>query len=137
MSRSARAARGFAASVVQFCAQMLLQVLLAPVVLKVAGRETLGAYAAIMQAVGFLTMIDVIGSWSLERFLGQAMGLEDGGARFRGVSFNDGAKCVLGHQRRFRRFGHDLQRVRWKDFFIFRRQLLLRRSMRCMCLPTF
>ena len=61
MSRSARAARGFAASVVQFCAQMLLQVLLAPVVLRVAGRETLGAFAAIMQALGLLAMLDVVG----------------------------------------------------------------------------
>ncbi len=85
MSRSARAAKGFAASIVQFCAQMLVQVLLAPVVLKVAGRETLGAFAAIMQMLGFLTILDVVGNWSLERFLGQATGLDDGGARFRTI----------------------------------------------------
>ena len=85
MSRSARAARGFAASIVQFCAQMLLQVLLAPVVLKVAGRETLGAFAAIMQTLGFLIILDVIGNWSLERFLAQSTGLDDGGARFRRI----------------------------------------------------
>jgi len=85
MSRSSRAAKGFATGIVQYAAQILLQALLAPVVLKVAGRETLGAYAAIMQILGFIAMVDIVGSWSLERFLGQAMGLEDGGERFRTV----------------------------------------------------
>jgi O-antigen/teichoic acid export membrane protein len=83
MSRSARAAKGFAASIVQFCTQALLQVLLAPIVLRFAGRETLGAFAAIMQTIGFLYMFDVVGDWSLERFLAQATGREDGGSRFR------------------------------------------------------
>ena len=32
-----------------------------------------------------MTMLDVVGSWSLERFLGQATGLEDGGVRFRNI----------------------------------------------------
>lgn len=85
MGRSSRAAKGFATSIFQYAAQMLLQVLLAPVVLKVAGRETLGAYAAIMQVVGFITLVDIVGSLSLERFLGQAMGLQDGGERFRTI----------------------------------------------------
>jgi len=85
MSRSARAAKGFAAGIIQFCAQTLVQVLLAPVVLKFAGRETLGAYAAIMQALGLLSLVDIAGSWSLERFLAQATGLDDNGSRFRVV----------------------------------------------------
>ncbi len=85
MSRSARAAKGFAASIVQYCTQILVQILLAPIVLKVAGRETLGAYAAIMQTISLLALVDIAGSWSLERFLGQATGLDDGGRRFRNV----------------------------------------------------
>ena len=85
MSRSARAAKGFAASIVQYCTQILVQILLAPIVLRVAGRETLGAYAAIMQTLSFLALVDIAGSWSLERFLGQASGLDDGGKRFRNV----------------------------------------------------
>lgn len=85
MSRSSRAAKGFVTSIFQYAAQILLQALLAPVVLKVAGRETLGAYAAIMQVVGFIALVDIVGSWSLERFLGQAAGLEDGGERFRTI----------------------------------------------------
>lgn len=85
MSRSSRAAKGFVTGLFQYAAQILMQALLAPVVLKVAGRETLGAYAAIMQVVGFITLVDIVGSWSLERFLGQALGLEDGGERFRTI----------------------------------------------------
>ena len=85
MSRSARAAKGFAASIVQYCTQILVQILLAPIVLRLAGRETLGAYAAIMQTLGFLALVDIAGSWSLERFLGQASGLDDDGKRFRNV----------------------------------------------------
>src|SRR5271170_5930707 len=85
MSRSARAAKGFAASIVQYCTQILVQILLAPIVLKVAGRETLGAYAAIMQTLSFLALVDIAGSWSLERFLAQASGLNDNGQQFSNV----------------------------------------------------
>ena len=85
MSRSGRAARGFATAILQYFSQILVQILLAPLVLKMAGRETLGAYAAIMQTLGLLALVDVAGSWSLERFLGQAVGVEDDGARFRNV----------------------------------------------------
>lgn len=85
MSRSERAAKGFAAALLQYACQILVQILLAPVVLLMAGRETLGAYAAIMQALGMLALVDIAGSWSLERFLGQATGVEDDGTRFRDV----------------------------------------------------
>ena len=85
MSRSSRAAKGFATSLIQYASQILLQALLAPVVLRVAGRETLGAYAAIVQVLAVLQLVDVAGSWSLERFLAQAMGRDPSGGRFRDV----------------------------------------------------
>lgn len=85
MSRSGRAAKGFATAILQYLCQILVQILLAPVVLKMAGRETLGAYAAITQTLGLLALVDVAGSWSLERFLGQAVGEEDNGERFRAI----------------------------------------------------
>jgi O-antigen/teichoic acid export membrane protein len=85
MSRTGKAAKGFVASIFQFISQILVQLLLAPIVLKVAGRETLGAYAAVMQALTFVGLTDFVGSWSLERFLGQASALDDGGARFRTI----------------------------------------------------
>jgi O-antigen/teichoic acid export membrane protein len=85
MGRSSRAAKGFVTSIFQYVSQILVQVLLAPVVLKMAGRETLGAYAAIMQVVGFIALVDIVGSWTAERFLGQALGIDDGGERFRTI----------------------------------------------------
>lgn len=85
MGRSSKAAKGFLTSVFQYSSQVLVQILLAPLVLKVAGRETLGAYAAIMQTVGLLTLVDIAHSWSLERFLAQAIGADDDGTRFRHV----------------------------------------------------
>ncbi len=50
-----------------------------------AGREALGAYSAVMQALTFIALTDFMGSWVLERYLGQATGLDDGGDRFRDV----------------------------------------------------
>lgn len=83
MSRSSRAAKGFATSLLQSISQIVVQIVLAPVVLEVAGKEVLGAYAAITQAVALFSVIDVAGSWVLERFLGMATGREDDGQQFR------------------------------------------------------
>lgn len=85
MSRKHRAASGFLSSILQFGVQVALQIALAPVVLKVAGRETLGAYAAVMQFLSYLNLLDFGIGIGLERFLAQASGLEDGGQRFRSV----------------------------------------------------
>lgn len=85
MSRTDRAAKGFVTGIFQYAAQIAVQILLAPIVLRLAGRETLGAFAAITQVLGFLALVDIAHSWSLERFLGQSMGADDGGARFRHV----------------------------------------------------
>jgi len=85
MSRTDKAAKGYVASIVQYALQIAVQAALAPVVLRVAGKETLGAYAAVMQIVGYLALLDIGGSWSLERFLGQAVGADDGGEHFRRI----------------------------------------------------
>lgn len=85
MGRTARAAKGFVTGIFQYLVTILIQALLAPVVLRMAGRETLGAFSAIMQVLGFIALTDFMGSWVLERYLGQANGLDDGGARFRHV----------------------------------------------------
>jgi len=83
MSRSDRAAKGFATGILRVIAQIAVTVLLAPIVLKVAGRETLGAYSAIAQVLAFITVTGFMGAWVMERFLGMASGLDDGGTRFR------------------------------------------------------
>jgi O-antigen/teichoic acid export membrane protein len=85
MSRKHRAAKGFATAIIQYISQIMVQVLLAPLVLLYAGRETLGAYAALMQTLGFFSIVNITGSWVLDRFLAQATGLQDGGKRFREI----------------------------------------------------
>ena len=95
MSRHDRAAKGFATALLQYGAQIVVQAFLAPVVLAVAGREALGAFAGINQVLGLLGLVDIAHSWSLERFLGQSVGLEDGGKRFRDV-FTTARTLLLG-----------------------------------------
>lgn len=82
MSRSDRAAKGYLAALVQYFTRIAVQIVLAPLILAVAGAETLGAYAAISQVLALLAILDVTGSWSLDRFLAQAVGRDDGGERF-------------------------------------------------------
>lgn len=85
MSRSDRAAKGYLAALVQYFTRIAVQIVLAPLVLVMAGAETLGAYAAITQVLALLSFLDVTGSWSLDRFLAQAVGSDDSGRRFRTV----------------------------------------------------
>lgn len=85
MSRSDRAAKGYLAALVQYFSRIAVQIILAPLILAKAGPETLGAYAAITQLLVLLKILDVTGSWSLDRFLAQSSGLNDGGKRFRDV----------------------------------------------------
>lgn len=85
MSRSDRAAKGYLAALLQYFSRIAVQIILAPLVLAVAGAETLGAYAAITQVLALLAILDVTGSWSLDRFLAQAVGRDDSGKRFKAV----------------------------------------------------
>lgn len=82
MSQVDRAAKGVWTSFLQFGCQFGLQILLAPVVLSVAGQELLGAYAVIMQAVAYLALTDLGFSLALTRFLSQAFGRADDNAQF-------------------------------------------------------
>lgn len=82
MSRSKRAFFGAATSFLQYGLQIGLQIVLAPFVLSKAGQEVLGAYAILMQAVGFLNILDTAASITMSRFMAQALGLSDDGKRF-------------------------------------------------------
>ena len=95
MSRTRVAAKGTMANIVQFILQISLQVLLAPVILAVAGRETMGAYAALLQAIGYLILLDLGFSFTLNRYLPQAFGVDDGGEYFRAV-MGTGRTFLLG-----------------------------------------
>ena len=60
---------------------MLIQAFLAPLVLHVAGQETLGVYALLTQAIGYLAMVDLGFSVALNIYLARAKGHEDGDRR--------------------------------------------------------
>lgn len=75
--RTGRAIRGTVASFVQIGLQILLQMALAPLVLNVAGQETLGAYAILTQAIGYLSLTDLGFSVAINRYLSQSVGWDE------------------------------------------------------------
>lgn len=81
-SRTSKAFKGTVASFVQYGIFIILQVILTPLILKVAGQEVLGAYSIIMQIVGYGILLDLGFSVALSRFLAQTYGLQDQGRRF-------------------------------------------------------
>lgn len=85
MSRTERAAKGAITAALQFALQIALQLLLTPVVLRLAGQDTLGVFAILMQALGYLALVDLGFSVALGRYLAQAHGHDDGGKRFRDI----------------------------------------------------
>lgn len=58
-TRSFKAFKGTLVSYLDYGALILLQILLAPIVLKYAGKEVLGAYAIIGQINGYLALLDL------------------------------------------------------------------------------
>jgi O-antigen/teichoic acid export membrane protein len=74
---------------------MLLQVVLAPVVLKFAGQEVLGAYSYLMQAIAWAALTDLGLSVAISRNLAQAHSLSDNQTRFSQV-FTTGRTFFLG-----------------------------------------
>ncbi len=94
VTRAERAAKGYFISVLQLVLYMALQAIAAPVVLRLAGVHTLGAYAAIMQVVTYFTLFQVAFSATLARYLAQQHGLADGEDRFAAI-FTTGRTCVL------------------------------------------
>lgn len=95
MSRSERAIKGTIVSFVHYGLQIVLQALLSPLLLLVAGQETLGAYAALVQMIAFLALLDLGFLVSLARFLEQAFGYDDGGRRFQ-QALTTGRTFLLG-----------------------------------------
>lgn len=85
ISRSQRAAAGALTAVLQFLLQTAFTIALAPIVLRVAGQETLGAFAILIQIIGYLGLVDLGFSAALSRYLAQAHGHPDDGKRFRAV----------------------------------------------------
>ena len=93
-SRTSRAISGTLTSFLQFCVQIGLQAFLAPLVLKHAGQETLGAYAVLIQVIGYLALVDLGFGVALSRYMAQAFGFDDQKERF-GEIFTAGRTFYL------------------------------------------
>jgi len=81
-NRTSKAFYGTVASFLQYGVFIILQLLLAPLILKVAGQEVLGSYSIIMQIIGYGILIDLGFSVALSRFLAQSYGAKDNGSTF-------------------------------------------------------
>lgn len=73
---------GTIASFLHYGLTIVLQVLLAPLVLKHAGQEVLGAYSIVMQIVGYGILLDLGFSVAMSRYLAQSAGFDDPRSRF-------------------------------------------------------
>jgi O-antigen/teichoic acid export membrane protein len=76
MSRTEKAAKGLVTGYLQFLVVVPLQFLVAPLIIKVAGTETLGAYQVIMQVVGYLTLVELGLPDAIARFAARAFRAE-------------------------------------------------------------
>lgn len=85
MSRSRKAVLGSGFSLLQFAVTMGLQLALAPAVIKYAGDAALGAYAVLMQAVGYLSLLDLGFSVAFNRHLSRATAKEENDQEFMAV----------------------------------------------------
>lgn len=63
---------GILTNYVQFVINILLGVFLSPIVLKYAGKETMGAYAILLQIISYIGLLDLGVNFSTSRFLAKA-----------------------------------------------------------------
>lgn len=93
-TRTNKAVKGTITSLLQFVVLIILQVILTPAILKIAGQQVLGAYAILMQIIGYGLILDFGLSVALSRYLAQSFNDSDNGARFTNI-FNIGRYFVL------------------------------------------
>ena len=93
-SRTSKAAKGLSTSLLQYGILVVLQIILAPIVLKLAGQEVLGAYSIVMQIMGYGLLLDLGLSVAVGRYLAQSFSVDDKGFAFAKV-FNIGRYFIL------------------------------------------
>jgi len=84
-TRTSRAVAGTITSLLQYAFIILLQFLLAPAILRIAGQEVLGAYSFLMQMISWAALTDLGFGVAIGRNLAQAVGIDDHRQRFRTV----------------------------------------------------
>ena len=85
MNRKRRVLQGSLVGVMQYIIQFFLQLVLAPLILSLAGQATLGVYAIFIQILGYLSLIQLGIGVSTSRSLSQAYGHNDSGVQFRTI----------------------------------------------------
>lgn len=93
-NRTNKAKKGFLTSLIQFVTLILIQAILAPTILKIAGQDVLGSYAIVMQIIGYGLILDFGLGVALSRFLSQSFGNNDGGINFI-KTLNSGRYLIL------------------------------------------
>lgn len=93
-NRSVKAVKGILTGLIGYGIQLLMQIIMVPLILKVAGQEAMGAYSIVMQIIGYGILFDFGFSVSLNRHLAQAFGFEDNGKIF-SETFNIGRTFLL------------------------------------------
>lgn len=92
--RTSKASLGLFTDLLQYVVLIALQVVLAPIVLKVSGQEVLGAYSIVMQIIGYGLILDFGLSVALNRYLAQAFGNVGTGHKFEEI-FNVGRYFIF------------------------------------------
>lgn len=93
-TRTSRAVAGTITSFLQYALIILLQFLLAPVVLRIAGQEVLGGYSFLMQMVSWAALTDLGFGVAIGRYLAQAIGIDDHRQRFRTIFITGRTFCI-------------------------------------------
>lgn len=93
-TRTNKAVKGTITSFVQFSILIILQAVMAPVILKIAGQEVLGAYAIVMQIIGYGLILDFGLAVAINRYLSQSFCASDKGAKFKKI-FNVGRYFIF------------------------------------------
>lgn len=93
-TRTKKAVKGITTSLVQFGVLVILQAVLTPVILSIAGQEVLGAYSIVMQIIGYGLVLDFGLSVALSRYLSQSFGANDEGRKFT-QTFNIGRYFIF------------------------------------------
>ena len=78
----------------QLMVLVVLQTILAPTILKIAGQEVLGAYSVVMQIIGYGLILDFGLSVALSRYLAQSFSADDYGVKLKKI-FNIGQYFIL------------------------------------------
>jgi len=93
-THKSRAIGGALTSILQYILFITLQVILTPMIIRIAGKEVLGAYSIIMQIMGYGILLDLGFSAAVIRFLSQNYSNDSVNYKFKEI-FNIGRSIIF------------------------------------------